>query len=42
MLATRHDDDDDWYHEDRCNGRSICGKCGEKYPNHLTEECEKK
>ena len=29
------------YHKDKCNGRSVCGKYGEKNPDNSTEECEK-
>ena len=24
------------HHKDKCNGRSVCGKCGERDPDHST------
>ena len=28
------------HHQDKCNGKSVCGKCGQKDPNHSIEECK--
>ena len=28
------------HHEDACSGREVCGKCGQKDPDHHMNECE--
>ena len=28
------------HHEGKCNGKSVCGKCGQKDPDHSIEECK--
>ena len=28
------------HHQEKCNGRSVCGKCGQKDPDHSIEECK--
>ena len=30
------------HHEDQCRNLSVCGRCGEKNPNHYTNTCEKR
>ena len=29
------------HHKDKYNRKSVCGKCGERDPDHSTEECKK-
>ena len=29
------------HHKDKCNGKSVCGKCGEQDLDHSTEKCKK-
>ena len=28
------------HHQDKCNRKSVCGKCGQKDPDHSIEECK--
>ena len=28
------------HHQDKCNGKSVCGKCGQKDPDNSIEECK--
>ena len=28
------------HHQDKCNGKSVCGKCGQKEPDHSIDECK--